>query len=145
MADKFEREIEEILAKLDEQEVAKRATGHAPISILAHRGKAKPKPNLTAKPARRSPLGEALNPATLLLVGAGLVVGGLLFSNAWHPLVWVSLAGVLLFLAAFAWSFVRSPSTPRAPRGGVYWRDRYISYEPTNESPWRRVKRRFRR
>lgn len=150
MSDRIEREIEEILAKLDEDSPPRHE--RAPISILSHRGKAKSKAKSNSRPAptrgpHRSLQLPHLTPATLLLTGAGLVIGGLLASNFWSPLIWVSFAGVLLFLGAFGWSFVRSPRPMAGGKGpdGYYWRDRYIRYDDPAPSSWDRVKRRFRR
>lgn len=143
MADRIEREIEEILAKLDQEQPPQR--DRAPISILAHRDKAKPRPPRPARAPRANPL-DRISPATLLLTGAAMVVGGLLFSNVFEPLIWASLAGVIVFLGAFAWSFVRTPRPGGSSQpGGHYWRDRYIEYTPRRQSAWSRVTRRFRR
>ncbi|MGE5597295.1 MAG: hypothetical protein ACM3S1_14820, partial [Hyphomicrobiales bacterium] len=96
MADRIEREIEEILAKLDED--GPLAPEKKPVSILSARNKKKSPP----KPVRRrsNPL-ENVNPTTFLFAGAGLVVGGLILSNAWEPFIWASFAGVVIFLLAF--------------------------------------------
>lgn len=146
MPDRIEREIEEILAKLDQEPPPR--NDRTPISILAHRGKARPGTARPAPPRRARPRRQlpAVTPATLLLAGAALVVGGLLASNVWGPLIWASFAGVLIFLGAFAWSFVRTPRPTAAGRPeGVFWRDRYIQYEDVTPSPWQRFRRRFRR
>lgn len=143
MADRIEREIEEILAKLDQD--GPLAQDKAPVSILSARNKRKTAPKPPRQP--RTNLVDALNPTMLLFAGAGLVVGGLILSNAWPPLIWASFAGVVLFLGAFILSFFRSkPVGPAAAPKGVYWRDRYIEYEPpAQQSAWGRLKRRFRR
>ena len=147
MPDRIEREIEEILAKLDMDEQPRR-NERAPISILSQRGKTKSQP---AAPRQEVPRRSAspnifsrVTPATLLLTGAGMVIGGLLFAGAWDPLIWVSFAGVVLFLSAFAWSFVRTPRPDAGPARGHFWRDRYIEYN-ANPGPWDRIRRRFRR
>lgn len=144
MADKLEREIEEILAKLDgEQEPGERT----PISIMA-KSRKKAQPKAAARPAR-APRGNpmaSVTPTTLLFAGASLTIGGLIVSLAWAPLIWASFAGVVLFLGAFLWAFRREPrSSKPAAAGGHYWRDRYIEYTPANQGVFDRVKRRFRR
>lgn len=144
MADRIEREIEEILAKLDQD--GPLAQDKTPVSILSARNKRKTAPKPPGRPRRN--LFESLSPTTLLFLGAGLVVGGLILSNVWAPLIWASFAGVVIFLGAFILSFFRAKpaaGTDSAPKG-VYWRDRYIEYEPTGEqSAWSRLKRRLRR
>lgn len=147
MADRIEREIEEILAKLDVGGDSDTITGErmpTPISAGRRRSRA------AAKPLRpHSPLGQRLNlnPATLLLAGAAVMVAGLIAANWWGPFIWLSFAGVILFIAAFAWSFRRHPAgtaTPGGPRR-VYWRDRYIDMSPPSTGSRDRVRRIFRR
>lgn len=142
MADRIEREIEEILAKLDQDGPA--GQEKTPVSILSAKSRRKTSDGGT-KRSRRNPL-EQINPTTFLFLGAALVVGGLIASNFWAPLIWVSFAGVVLFLGAFIGSFFRSerPAGGGQP-SGVYWRDRYIEYESPNPGAWERLKRRFRR
>lgn len=145
MPDRVEREIEEILAKLDEELPAGTAPPErAPISLAARRRQ----PRATSRAANGlSTLADGVSPATLLLAGAGVMVAGLLFANVWAPLIWLSFAGVVLFLGAFAASFFRSPRAPGAAAQpqGHYWRDRYIEYTPQDKGPIDRLKRRFRR
>lgn len=142
MADRIEREIEEILAKLDQD--GPLGQEKTPVSILSARNKRKTSAPGPKRP-RRNPL-DRVNPTTFLFLGAALVVGGLILSNFWAPLIWASFAGVVIFLGAFVGSFFRSGSPAAGQRpGGVYWRDRYIEYESPNPSTWARVKRRFRR
>jgi hypothetical protein len=145
MPDRIEREIEEILARLDVGSESDTITGErAPISIETRRGARK----RTAKRRRSLPKpGLNINPASLLLAGAGVMVAGLVLANWWEPFIWLSFSGVLLFIGAFAWSF------NRRPRGGgveggprtVYWRDRYIEVGSHEPGPVDRVKRFFRR
>lgn len=142
MADRIEREIEEILAKLDQEEGLP-AGEKKPVSILSAKAKRQ-----AAAPPRRSPRPEAfarLNPTTFLFIGAGLVIAGLFLSGFWQPLIWASLAGVVVFLGAFASSFFRERGPRSSAPRGVYWRDRYIEYEPTRANAWSRLRRRFRR
>ena len=157
MPDKMEREIEEILARLDKDSPRPQEPA-PPISIMARRKKA---PGRAEQLRRaRSEVGSSLgngilagiSPTTLLFAGAGVMVAGLVLSNFWQPLIWASFAGVVLFLAAFLWSFKRTPQMTSgggaagapAPRGH-YWRDRYIEYTPDELGAMSRLKRRFRR
>lgn len=149
MADRIQREIEEILAKLDEELPAERSgpVERKPISITSVREQRKAsKPAKAARPSRS--LSSRLEPSTLLFAGAGTMILGLVLANAVaDPFIWLSFAGVVLFLAAFVWSFFRSPR-PRqemAPPGKVFWRDRFIEYEPTNSGFAGRLRRKIRR
>ncbi len=141
MADKFEREIEEILAKLDDR--LPPGDDRAPISLASRRqrkGKS-PRPHTP----RSNPLNR-LTQTALLFAGAGIMFGGLLLSNLWPPLIWVSMTGVVLFVGAFLWSLRKTPRAARGPAPkGVYWRDRYIEYGPPESSGASRIKNWFRR
>ncbi|MGE3076390.1 MAG: hypothetical protein AB7N24_10950 [Dehalococcoidia bacterium] len=140
MADKFEREIEEILAKLDDGAPAAPG-GNSPISISQKR-KQKAKAQ-RVRTSRTNPF-SSITPTTLLFTGAGLVFGGLIISGAWSPAIWIAFAGVVLFIGAFAWSFRKTNGGggSAAPRsGGTYWRDRYIDDTPHDGG----IKGRFRR
>jgi len=138
VADKFEREIEEILAKLDEE--LPPAPGRQPISLAAKRTqKAKAKRVRTARP---NPL-AGLTPTHLLFTGAGVMFLGLLLSGFWGPAIWLSFAGVVLFIGAFLWSFRRTRRTSAPPRsGGTFWRDRYIDDSPGGGESKGRFRRR---
>jgi len=147
MPDKMEREIEEILAKLDAESPRNKPADKAPVSILSRR-KRTVNP-MTRVRTRTSGMLDAINPTTLLFTGAGVMVAGLIFSTLYAPLIWASFAGVVIFLAAFLWSFRRTPRNSGATAGqaprGHYWRDRYIEYPPQRNGPIERLKRRFRR
>lgn len=147
MADKFELEIEEILAKLDNTAPpAEGADDRAPISISSARKKPKPR---AAKPAKLSTPGpsllDSISPTNMLFAGAGTVVGGLILSNFYGPLIWASFAGVVLFLGAFLLSFRKAPrgGSGGGSQAGHYWRGQPISYTPSQPSPIGRVKRFF--
>ncbi|MEO8539883.1 MAG: hypothetical protein ABI577_09105 [bacterium] len=136
MPDKFEREIEEILAKLDDElPTEPGAQVRSPIS-LAQKRQQKAKAERVRTP-RANPF-DSLNPTTLLFSGAGIMFGGLIVSGFWGPAIWASLAGIVLFIGAFFLSF-RKTSRPAsgvggASRQGHYWRDRWIDDTPTNQS-----------
>lgn len=142
MADKFEREIEEILAKLDDELPA--SPERSPISI-AQKRQQKAKAKRVSNP-RPNPL-AGVSPTTLLFTGAGVMFGGLIVSNFWGPAIWFALAGIVLFIGAFFWSFRRQNRTSGGGTAakGVYWRDRYIEYEPASPGPGNRIKSWFRR
>ena len=146
MTDKMEREIEEILAKLDPEKPRAGQPDKTPVSILSRR-KRGPKPGARASRRTGGPL-DGVNPTTLLFTGAGIMVAGLILSSVYGPFIWASFAGIVVFLAAFLWSFRRTPRSSgggaSAPRGH-FWRDRYIEYTPATPSFGDRIRRRFRR
>ncbi len=152
MADRIEREIEEILERLDnELPGGALPDDKKPISLMQRRQQATQKKAQGApRGPRHNPL-SGITPAHLLFTGAALTVGGFLLSAFAAALIWVSLAGVVLFIAAFIWSLTRTHTARPGATGnyqapkGVYWRDRYIEYDPPNSSVWARIKRRFRR
>jgi hypothetical protein len=134
----MEREIEEILSKLDVDTPKERT----PISIMSR----KKKPPRTVTVTSRVPrLGRFANPAALLLGGAVVMVAGLVLSNVWGPLIWMAFAGVVIFLGAFVLSFRKSGPTAASSPRGHYWRDRYIEVQPSGDDFIGRIKRRFRR
>ncbi len=139
MADRVEREIEEILARLEDQAPPGEKK---PISILSRR---KHGPGGASR-AKRSAVSAShrLNPTTMMFAGAAIVVGGLILSNAWPVLIWASFAGVVLFLGAFVSSFFREAPASAPKQRGVYWRDRYIEYEPAHPGLLSRLRRRLR-
>jgi hypothetical protein len=147
MADRIEREIEEILERLDsELPGGALPEDKKPISLMQRRQQATKKVSQPRAP-RPNPL-SSINPTTLLFAGAIMTVVGFILASMSGAFIWLSFAGVVLFLIAFAWSFTRRStaggSAGASPKA-VYWRDRYIEYEPANTSAWGRLKRRFRR
>lgn len=134
MPDRIQQEIEEILARAGD------LPGEGPPSREPIPFRRRRRPRLPRLPHARVPI----EPATLLFAGAGLVLTGLAASAAWAQAIWLSFAGIVLFLGAFVWSFFREPGrgAPAGPRR-VYWRDRYIEYEPGRPSLARRIRRWF--
>ena len=85
---------------------------------------------------------------SLLFTGAGVMVVGLILSAFWGPLIWLAFGGVVLFLVAFIWSFVRprSVGVKSAPAAkGAHWRGRYVEYEPPPPGVLARIRRAFRK
>ncbi len=134
MPDRIQQEIEEILARAGD------LPGEGPPSREPIPFRRRRRPRRPRLPHVRVPI----EPATLLFAGAGFVLAGLAASVAWGAAIWLSFAGIVLFLGAFVWSFFREPGR-RAPAGPrrVYWRDRYIEYEPERPSLARRIRRWF--
>lgn len=142
--DRIDREIEEILSRMDEDE---------PISLEERRRRSRPRRPLGARAgAALSPPSVPVTPTGLLFTGAGVMLAGIVLARFWDPLIWVAFAGVALFLAAFGWALARPRRMRRAAgaagapsaRGG-YWRGRYVEYEPTRPGVLRRIRRAFRR
>jgi hypothetical protein len=146
MPDRIEREINEILAKLDELPPDVSQPERRPISIAEARGRKRQQER--RKNQARLPTRMPFSPPALLLSGAGAVIGFLVLASAWAPLIWGAFAGVLLFIAGFIASLVKRPVVSRSaapPSGGVFWRDRYIQYDPkAGGSVWDRLRGRKR-
>lgn len=81
-----------------------------------------------------------------MMVGAVVMIGGFVLATVVEPFIWLSFAGVVIFLVAFLLALTRS-GKPKPVTGahGVYWRDRYIEYNPAAPSLWDRMAGRFRR
>lgn len=143
MPDRIDREIEEILARLGE-DAPKR--GEDPISLDERRRKRKAPVSSRAVAAFGFSL-RGPTPASMLFTGAGVMVVGLILAVFLSPLIWVAFAGVVLFVAAFIWSFMRPRQrrTREPAAKGAHWRGRYVEYEPAPPGVLARVKRAFRR
>ena len=151
MPDRIDREIEEILERLGE-EPPKRGEkpppgDEEPISLDDRRRRRKAPLSSRATAA----VGVSLRgptPTSMLFTGAGVMLAGFILSAIWGALIWLAFAGVLLFMAAFVWSFVRPRragvrSQPAAK--GAHWRGRYVEYEPPPPGVLARIRRAFRR
>lgn len=139
MPDQLEREIEDVLSKVEDFEWHRRRREsrrllralrpqrpHFPISDLSF--------NPLAAYTRRLVPGHLML-AGFLLVLVSMVFGG--FEGIWRGLV---VAGIALFLLGVAWGARGAPRPSRKQRGG-WWRDRYITYddpEPPSRPFWRR-------
>ncbi len=140
--DRIDREIEEILSRLDEDE---------PISLEARRRRRQRKPLGARAGAAIGASGAVVRvtPTSLLFTGAGVMLAGIVLARVWDPLIWLAFAGVTLFLAAFAWALLRPRRAARASQRqtakGAYWRGRYVEYEPASTGVLRRIRRAFRR
>lgn len=153
--DRIEKEIEEILAKLDLGDDGDTITGERPrepISLDDRRRQEKrrpPRPGMGSRMADSMAFPSvAVTPAGLLFAGAGTMVGGLILASFWSPMIWLSFAGVLLFILAFGWSFMRRNGPNRGAGVGApkqkYWRGRYIEVDPQEATTMQRFKRLFR-
>ncbi len=151
MPDRIDREIEEILERLGE-DPPKRGEqppqrGEEPIRLdERRRGRKAPLSSRATAAVGFSMSGPT--PASMLFTGAGVMVFGLIASAFWGTMIWVAFIGVLLFMAAFIWSFVRprraGVKSQPAAKGGR-WRGRYVEYEPPPPGVLARIRRAFRR
>ena len=99
-----------------------------------------------ASAARRTSLADRLDLPLLMIGGAVVMVVGLVLASFADAFIWFAFAGVVLFVAAFIFSLYRSGKpAPTKGASGVYWRDRYIEYEPAGQSAWSRLTSRFRK
>ena len=144
MPDRIDREIEEILARLGEEPPK---PGEEPISLESRRRKRGQSPSSRVASAFGLRL-SGPTPASMLFTGAGVMVAGLILAAIWAALIWLAFIGVVLFLAAFIWSFVRPRrarvASPPAAKG-AHWRGRYVEYEPAPPGVLARIRRAFRR
>ena len=158
MPDRIDREIEEILARLGEKPPSPgekpprpgekpAGPGEEPISLEQRRRRQK------APLASRvvGAFGVSLRgptPASMLFAGAGVMVAGLILAAIWSVLIWAAFAGVVLFVGAFIWSFVRprraGSSNAEPAARGAHWRGRYVEYEPAPPGLLARIKRALR-
>ena len=131
MSDKLERDVEEVLAGIEDFDWRRRERRPGPLRrAMGRLGR-----RLSAGAAR-------LSAGQLMLLGSLVViVGFVLRGNSLG--MWGLILGVVLFVIGLAWSARGGGRKERGPttRGG-YWRDRYISYD---EPPGNPLSRWFRR
>ena len=118
MPNRIEREIEEILDRLEatappRRPVRLRRSWRSRVSRFASRGRA------------QLPVLPSLNPGNLMLTGLGLIFAGLLLGMVLPELTrWAVIVGLMLFFTSFVLSFSRGR---RGPTGGdTYWRGQRI-------------------
>ncbi len=122
MADRLERDIEDVLENIEDFEWHRRQ----------RRGPSRARRGWDALMRQVSDgLGSMFVRFTsghLMLVGFLLLAAGLVL-RARGPGAWLVLAGLVLFLLGLGWS-MRGPRSraPHEGRGG-FWRDRYIEYD----------------
>jgi len=140
MADRVEREIEEILAKLDSELPPE--TEKKPIPILSRKRAKRSQPPKPARPSGRNRSSMTPTSAMFTALAWWWAAGPRERHGAAH-----------LDLVRRCRPFpggVRVVVLPRAPTQaarpkGVYWRDRYIEYEPASPGLFDRIKRALRR
>lgn len=134
MSDKLERDVEEVLAGIEDFDWRRRERRPGPLRRAMQRFAR----GASERLAR-------LGPGHLMLLGSLLVIAGFVLRGQSLGM-WAVILGVLLFLIGIVWSAKgggRRKAGPTA-RGG-YWRDRYISYDAPPRSPLGPLGRWFRR
>ena len=131
MSDKLERDVEEVLAGIEDFDWRRRERRPGPLRRAAQR--------FAQSASRRL---ARLSPGHLMLVGSLLVIASFILPG--QVRVWAIILGVVLFLIGIVWSARGggrggrrgSPGGGGEPstRGG-YWRDRYISYDAPPRNP----------
>lgn len=129
-SDRLERDVEEVLSNIEDFDWRRRQSRRpGPIRLAIQRfgsavvGKA-----------------TALTANHLLLLGAALLIIGLVLRGGG---LWLAVVGIVVFVIGLFWTSRGGNRQANQPRGG-YWRDRYISYEQSNQSPLKRFFRRNR-
>ena len=134
MPNRVEREIEEILSKLENpgpgrQPVRLRRTWRSRVRGVTRR---LPTPRIAF---------ASLNAGTMMLVGIGLILLSLVFSRVAGDLTrWLVIAGLLLFFGSFVLSFLYKDAGG-ADRRDAYWRgQRFDRRDLRGPSPIDRLK-----
>jgi hypothetical protein len=125
MKDRFEQEIEQILRNLDSQspeEGADQPAANPPATPLDDQ----PSPFAPRPPATK----RLISPSKLSMLGVALAIIGLLLK----PLIWLSLAGVVVIALAVAWMFLRRATGANRQ----VWRGREIEAPP--QTAWERFR-----
>lgn len=131
MSDKLERDVEEVLAGIEDFDWRRRERRPGPLRRAAQR--------FGQRASRRL---ARLSPGHLMLVGSLLVIASFILPG--QVRVWAIILGVVLFLIGIVWSArgggrgrkggARRGGGEPSTRGG-YWRDRYISYDAPPRNP----------
>ncbi len=129
-SDRLERDVEEVLSNIEDFDWRRRHSRRpGPIRRTVQR--------IGSTLVNRV---TGLTPNHLLLLGAGLLIIGLILRGGG---LWLAIAGIVIFLIGLVWTSRGGNPKANKPSGG-YWRDRYISYEPDSQNPIRRLFRRGR-
>ena len=134
MSDKLERDVEEVLAGIEDFDWRRRERRPGPLRRAAQR--------FGQSASRRL---ARLSPGHLMLAGSLLVIASFILPG--QVRVWAIILGVVLFLIGIVWSARGGGRGGRGGKGGSpggggepstrggYWRDRYISYDAPPRSP----------
>lgn len=127
-SDRLERDVEEVLSNIEDFDWRKRQSRRpGPIRIAFQR--------FAGALVSRA---TSLTPNHLLLLGALMLIIGLVLRG---PGLWLAIAGIVIFVIGLFWTSRGGNPQANQPRGG-YWRDRYISYDQSQQHPLRRFFRR---
>ena len=136
MPDRLERDIEDVLEKIEDFEWHRKQ----------RRGPSRARRAWSGFWQRNSDrLGAfflRFSSGHLMLVGFLLLLGGLVL-RARGLGIWFVLGGIILFLLGLAWS-MRSPKTTPGDAQGGFWRNRYIRYDEPRPGGMRGWFRRWR-
>lgn len=135
MSDRLERDVEEVLANIEDFDWRRRAQR---------------RPGPLRRAFRRASDGflrriASFNAGHVMLIGAVFLLIGLIL-RARSFGVWALVLGVVLIAIGIIWS-ARSGGRSRRDgpsTSGGYWRDRYIAYDEPSRNPltrWRRQRR----
>ncbi|MEE9278155.1 MAG: hypothetical protein V3V06_07050 [Dehalococcoidia bacterium] len=138
MPDKLNREIEEVLNKIEDFEWHRRQRRGPSRARRAWSG-------FWQRTAGRIGFWFArFSSGHLMLTGFLLLIVGLAL-RARGPGTWLVIGGIIVFLLGLAWGMRAGRSRPGSSTRGGYWRDRYISYDSPQQRGLRGWFRRWRR
>ena len=131
-SDRLERDVEEVLSNIEDFDWRRRQSrGPGPIRQAMHR--------VGSAIVRRA---TSVAPNHLLLAGAVMLLIGLVLRGGGFG-IWLAIAGIVVFLIGLVWTSRGGNTQTNQARGG-FWRDRYVSYERSQQNPLRRFFRRDR-
>ncbi|PZC49916.1 MAG: hypothetical protein DK306_000339 [Chloroflexi bacterium] len=138
MADRLERDVEDVLEKIEDFEWHRRQRRAPSRARRAWSG------FWQQTSDRLGSLFVRFSSGHLMLAGFLLLVAGLVL-RARGLGTWFVLAGIILFLIGLAWN-MRAPRSGPTPDGrGGFWRDRYIHYDESQPGGVRGWFKRWRR
>lgn len=126
MPDRIQREVEELLARLDTFPPKKPLWKRVRDSVSALPGR-------FAGAIRLS----ALSAGHVLLIGIALIVGTWVLIPGWDLARWLIAGGIVLFIGAFIFSLRRQSRPPEK-----YWRDKPMDVHGGSRSWWDRWRNR---
>ena len=140
MSDKLERDVEEVLAGIEDFDWRRRERRPGPLRRALQRFGQRTSQRLAR-----------LSAGHLMLVGSLLVIVGFVLRGQALGM-WAVILGVVLFLIGIVWSArgggrggKRGAQGGEPSTRGGYWRDRYISYDAPPRNPLGPLGRWFRR
>lgn len=133
--DRLEQEINEILDKIEQFPKPETRRARSRKRLLRRvAGAIADQQRTLARQISRISISQVMIASFLLILGSFLL--GRFLGPA---RTWILLAGVILFVSAFAANVF---STKSGPSGNTYWRGQEINYRPTTP-PWTRLRHWF--